>query len=241
MTVRRSARWKNGSLGGRLVLAVGAEARSVLDPSRRWHVWPPESLSTSIRSNVAMRWRGSSTPSNAFRLPGAATIRDCCRTPRQAHGVVLVEEGDLPLVVRTPRGFGEITFVAFDLDRRPLADWKLRGDLARRVVAPMPKLAHESQARPIRSPSASRIWPASFAALDQFSGVRMVPFWVVGTLIFGYILLVGPIDYLLVRRVFKRMELTWITFPAIVLVVSVGACAAAVGPRGASCASTRSI
>ncbi len=68
--------------------------------------------------------------------------------------------------------------------------------------------------------------------LDQFRGVRIVPFWVVGSLIFGYILLVGPIDYLIVRRVFKRMELTWITFPVIVLVVSVGAYAAACWTKG---------
>ena len=69
-------------------------------------------------------------------------------------------------------------------------------------------------------------------ALDQFSGVRLVPFWVVGTLVFGYILLIGPVDYWLVKKVFKRMELTWLTFPTIVVTVSLAAYLAAYWTKG---------
>src|SRR5581483_7810935 len=36
-------------------------------------------------------------------------------------------------------------------------------------------------------------------------------------------LFIGPLDYLLVKKVFKRMELTWLTFPAIVALFSLGA------------------
>jgi hypothetical protein len=223
-------------LGGRLVLAVGAEARSVLDANSPLASFAPGKLAdvetlkrgdalekfVGAKQRIPFTGRGESQGLLAARL-------------EHPQGVVLVEEGDLPLVVCTPRGFGQITFVAFDLDRRPIADWKLRGDLARQLLAPKAKA----------SPATNRPGPAhSFTigysdlsgqlrgALDQFRGVRIVPFWVVGTLIFGYILLVGPIDYLVVRRVFKRMELTWITFPAIVLVVSVGAYGAARWTKG---------
>jgi hypothetical protein len=41
-------------------------------------------------------------------------------------------------------------------------------------------------------------------------------------LVLAYILLVGPADYFLLRKL-RRMEWTWITFPAIVVAVSLGA------------------
>ena len=61
------------------------------------------------------------------------------------------------------------------------------------------------------------------SALDQFAGVKLVPFWFVALLIVLYIVCIGPLDYLFVKRVLKRMELTWVTFPAIVLLFSLGA------------------
>ena len=42
-------------------------------------------------------------------------------------------------------------------------------------------------------------------------------------LIVLYILLIGPIEYFFLKRVLGRLELTWITFPIIVLTVSLAA------------------
>ena len=58
------------------------------------------------------------------------------------------------------------------------------------------------------------------AALEQFPGVRLIPFGWVAFFIFLYILLIGPGDYFFLKKVLKRMELTWITFPTIVVTVS---------------------
>src|SRR5207244_11612599 len=57
-------------------------------------------------------------------------------------------------------------------------------------------------------------------SVEQFSEERLVPFGWVAFFIFLYILLIGPGDYLFLKRVLKRMELTWITFPIIVVTVS---------------------
>jgi hypothetical protein len=38
-----------------------------------------------------------------------------------------------------------------------------------------------------------------------------------------YIAVVGPLDYFILKKVFKRLELTWVTFPIVVVVVSVAA------------------
>ena len=40
-----------------------------------------------------------------------------------------------------------------------------------------------------------------------------MPFWLVAGLIVGYILLIGPGDYFFLRKVVRRMEWTWLTFP----------------------------
>ncbi len=53
--------------------------------------------------------------------------------------------------------------------------------------------------------------------LEQFPGVKLIPFGWVAFFIFLYILLIGPGDYFFLKKVLKRMELTWITFPTIVV------------------------
>src|SRR4029077_18634492 len=55
--------------------------------------------------------------------------------------------------------------------------------------------------------------------LDRFD-VAVISFGWVALFILLYILVVGPLDYLILKRVFKRLEWTWITFPTGVLIVS---------------------
>jgi hypothetical protein len=68
--------------------------------------------------------------------------------------------------------------------------------------------------------------------LEQFPGVKLIPFGWVAFFIFLYILLIGPVDYFFLKKVVKRMELTWITFPTIVVVVSLLAYFAAYRLKG---------
>ena len=75
--------------------------------------------------------------------------------------------------------------------------------------------------------------PAFFALRpEQFPGVKLIPFGWVAFFIFLYILLIGPGDYFFLKKVLKRMELTWITFPTIVLTVSLVAYYAAYVLKG---------
>jgi hypothetical protein len=69
-------------------------------------------------------------------------------------------------------------------------------------------------------------------ALEQFPGVKLIPFGWVAFFIFIYILLIGPGDYFFLKKVVKRMELTWVTFPLIVLSVSLAAYFAAYAVKG---------
>ena len=58
---------------------------------------------------------------------------------------------------------------------------------------------------------------------DTFDGVPVISFGWVALFILAYIIVVGPLDYFFLKKVVKRLELTWVTFPPVVLAVSAGA------------------
>ena len=53
----------------------------------------------------------------------------------------------------------------------------------------------------------------------RFGGMSLIPFSWVAVLIVIYIVLIGPVDYLFLRRIVRRMEFTWITFPLVAVIV----------------------
>src|SRR5207245_2207923 len=60
-------------------------------------------------------------------------------------------------------------------------------------------------------------------ALEQFDEIPVIAFCWVALYILIYILVVGPLDYFFLKKVVKRLELTWITFPTVVITISVAA------------------
>jgi hypothetical protein len=68
--------------------------------------------------------------------------------------------------------------------------------------------------------------------LETFEEVPVISFGWVALFILFYIALVGPLDYFVLKKVFKRLELTWLTFPLTVILVSVLAYATAYALKG---------
>jgi len=221
-------------LGGKLVLAVGSQAPVVLAPDAVLARFAPGRFvePTTLKRTIALE----SYVGGGKKIPRPGGRELSLSVPRldDVQGVTLVAEADLPLVVRTPRKFGQITFVALDLDRPPFIDWEARGLMASRLLGlPDPAIANQANAgMNYRGRWSQDIASQMQSGLDQFAGVTRIPFAFVALLILGYIALIGPGDYFLVKRVLKRMELTWITFPLWVLLVSGGAYALAVYTKG---------
>ncbi len=141
------------------------------------------------------------------------------------QGDILASAGrsatNVPLVVRTRHGLGEVVFVGLDFDRPPLRDWGGRTSFIRRLLDMQDSKENKQSSE---SQDLEDLSSHLRNSLDkQFVGVDVVPFAVVAALVGAYILLIGPGDYFLVKRIFRRTELTWITFPLIVLGVSAGA------------------
>ena len=146
-------------------------------------------------------------------------------------GIPLASSSLTPLVLRGPHGFGRVTIVGLDVDQKPFASWddkKLFWD----KVLDLRGRGGEADATPVYRVAGSDLSAALNASLQRFPGVRLVPFGWVAFFVFLYILLIGPGDYLFLRKVVKRMEYTWITFPLIVLTVSGVAYAAAYYLKG---------
>ena len=140
-------------------------------------------------------------------------------------------ESDLPLVIRTPRGLGQVVFLTADLDVGPFSHWTDRRLLVAALLDMPTNVANADENNTTRSRSYSDLAGQLRYSLEDFSRVSTVPFSAVALTIIAYILLIGPVDYFLLRR-FNSLHWTWITFPATVLLFCVGAYFAAYAFKG---------
>jgi hypothetical protein len=132
-----------------------------------------------------------------------------------------------PLIARVRYGMGQIIYFAFSLDDVAFSQWPGRQDFLRKAVAKLaPRGGQDNQqnmggrrfgrAAPDSTDTTSQI----YNALDNFD-VHVIPFGIVAVFIFLYVIVVGPLEFILLKYVFGRLEWTWITFPAVVIGVSV--------------------
>jgi len=211
-------------MGGRLVLCVGNEAETVLKPGAPLARFSPGKLEKMVwlRQAAALEtYSGSRVP-----ISTAAGGRIELHVPLLADIEGSIDAGDpnWPLVVRRAYGFGQIVFVAFDLDRPPFSAWEGRGRLVGRLLG-LPASASEQfdETTAVMHYGFTDMAGQLRSALDHFPGIRLAPFSLVAVLIVLYVLAIGPGDYFFLRKVVRRMQLTWITFPAVVLAAGLGA------------------
>jgi hypothetical protein len=212
-------------MGGTLLLCAGRQAEKVLTLRGPLGRFSPGRLVRTIplrHSSAIESYSGSGVP---VPRDGVGQLFDL-RVPQLAdvQGTVEAREGNLPLVVRSAREFGSVVFAAFDLDTAPLRDWQDRGFLVAKLldVGEIPLDApHQSGA--VLHYGFDDMAGQLRSALDQFAGVPVVPFSLMVAIVIGYLVLIGPVDYFVLRRFSRRMELTWLTFSSIVLAFCVGA------------------
>jgi hypothetical protein len=213
--------------GGHMVVAVGANWQAVRDsvlapmlpglPSGQERAASLETLDIFAGSSKSITPPGSKAVM-VTKLEGV----------KEREGKPLSIMSSLPLVVRGSYGFGRVTLLTFDVDQNPFAQWPDRSlfwvkalDLRRPATDPNGALVFGGGGgRPFYQSGVTDLSTQVRASLEQFPGVKLIPFGWVAFFIFLYILLIGPGDYFFLKKVLKRMELTWITFPTIVLTVS---------------------
>jgi hypothetical protein len=229
--------------GGRLVIPVNHLTQDLLKPLLEAPVWQPPipvvppahpgdvKQAALKRLEAVEHWAG--TNAKPFPGPGENAVPIAKLDPGQVPGGVwdihAKSDDGRPLIARLPYGRGSITYVAFTLTDPPFTRWDGRVDFLKTVVkefAPHVSDTDHNQNLGGRGgredESSSDITTSLQRSLDNFD-VNIVPFGYVALFIILYILVVGPLDYFVLKHVFHKLEWTWITFPVVVLAVSIAA------------------
>lgn len=128
--------------------------------------------------------------------------------------VVLRLQGE-PLVFRAPRGRGTITVLTFSPEREPFRSWSNRSWFWVRLLdLPGEWFASAD----FNAPSGQSI-DGIFGAMIETRQVRKLPVSWLLALLGVYLLVIGPVDQYVLKKLNRQM-LTWITFPAYVVLFS---------------------
>jgi len=133
------------------------------------------------------------------------------------NALVGMREAETPLFVERPVGLGTVAFFAADLSTPPFSNWTGRGVLWGKILG-ISDVGASTASAPLYVKRGYRDISGHLrSANDIFDGVRAPSFALALILIFVYLLAVGPLDWFLAKKVFKRSSTTWATFPAFVL------------------------
>jgi len=126
-------------------------------------------------------------------------------------GELLIHEDGLPILAHTPLGLGGVTFLALDPKLAPLAGWHGQAAVWERIAA----------LSPTPGPWSNGIQDgyAASQAVASIPGLRLPSVGQLLLFLFVYTLVIGPINFLVLRRL-RRRELAWVTIPVLVLLFS---------------------
>ncbi|CAN5321964.1 hypothetical protein BH11PLA2_BH11PLA2_00730 [soil metagenome] len=226
--------------GGKLVISVGRNANIVSQYPLLQELLPMSiAREEPIRqeTKLPITWGLSKTnrPLGALVPKSGGTFAVANVVAKADRGVrtLVPPTGSKPVVMQAAFGLGRITMTTFDLDRSPFLDYQDRPefwDLLLREAGS----AKASNGSSSGSTNNNRPYYNQYSTsdgedeaaiglrgyIDTFDGVPVISFGWVAVFILLYTLLIGPIEYFFLKKVLKRLELTWITFPIIVLTVS---------------------
>lgn len=158
---------------------------------------------------------------NAIGLPAlSAYVKDAALLDHEsilASGAlqdgarVLVAQDQIPLLVEKQIGYGKVIYFAADPALQPLSDWGGIKKIYEHLLAFTP-----------HKPSwANAAWDSNQAnnAISALPELNLPSFFYICCWLGIYILAIGPINYLILRRA-KRTELAWVTVPVLVILFS---------------------
>jgi hypothetical protein len=168
------------------------------------------------------------TAEGSLTLPAASALGDWLRQGTDelaAEGLVaagsvkpnaqvLVQQDDRPLLIRGSLGAGTVDYLTLDPGTAPLRGWSALPDL-------WLTLASTVDAQPPWNAGLGSDWSGIQTAVNVLPGVNLLPdvLPLCGFLA-AYMLLIGPINYLVLNRL-NRRELAWVTMPVLILIFSV--------------------
>ncbi|HXV42641.1 MAG TPA: hypothetical protein VEC96_06230, partial [Anaerolineae bacterium] len=220
--------------GGRLVLGGGSGAARTLAGL------PPDLQPVVLASpqEVSALPGLEAYTGKSIRIPGpfllagvqpvstATILLDQAETPENSSSALT--SASLPLIVELPFGAGHVDFIALDLSQSPFDAWAGVTDFAERLLSPgaaWPEFLAVDIA-PQQLSDSQMYYPLTNLPSLDLPSIRFL-----GLLLAGYIILVGPANYLFLRWR-DRLAWAWVTIPALTLIFAVLAYGVGFGLRG---------
>lgn len=177
--------------GGTLLLAGGPEWKRTLAPL-------PASL---VPVEVTGVRQVDLSPLGELAGREIAGLADVSAVEVRA-GQGLVTAGGVPLITSATAGSGRVLFLAFDPGLNPIVSWPGQAQLFNRLVGGSGRtdFGHTGQDWILRE------------ALQSLPDWGLPAVWTVAFLLGGYLLAVGPVNYLVLKRMDKR-EWSWVSVP----------------------------
>jgi len=207
--------------GGRLLVSLGSDGAEMLttspwiaeligiEPGGALQRLDPAALETYVASSVPL----PTLDSYPLPLEGGRTLIPGGRTTSRQPARLAMER-----IV----GLGRVGVTAFGLHTAELAAWPDRLTVITRMH---PGLLDADTDRRREVRIRSTVGYEDFAgqihtALDRFDSHRRLPFSIVSLILLGLIAIVGPLDYLLVRKWVGKPLFGWISFPVAIISAS---------------------
>lgn len=197
--------------GGLLVLGGGAGTQKTLGSL------PAELLPIAVAGSVPLHsldalaaFVGDPLPEQGPWLVGDATV---------TRGVTVIEQDGVPLLVAAQRGQGVVVYLGLDPTADPLRTWRGTATLWRHLLsyAPSPRVTANNFARGYTG--WGRIPRIALSDFTQTTNVSVS--WLIYVLL-GYVTVVGPGNYLALRRL-GHLEWSMITIPTATIGITIGA------------------
>ena len=196
--------------GGRLVVVGGTAGPSIL-AGLPDDILPYRPTSTVDVAPASLTGLVGTVPGSATDVPALSGTL--------ARGRALATSGDRAIAAEAPYGLGSVTIVGFDPTTGWLGESRATQALWRRLLPPRtPTTAIGDDGQLV-------------SAVSQLPALALPPIGGLLVLLIGYIALIGPVNYLVLRKLDRR-EWAWITMPALILVFAAGAYAFGASLRG---------
>ncbi|HZM73747.1 MAG TPA: hypothetical protein VFC71_10290 [Candidatus Polarisedimenticolia bacterium] len=189
--------------GGQLIIAGGSAGIGTLSAFPD-DLLPYRPTSTVDVPAAALNTLLGGAPAAAPDVPALAGELD--------HGRALATVGDRVVAADASYGSGSVTILGVDPASSWLAESKDVASLWRRL------LPQRAAGGPLITNDDSQL----VSAVNQLPALALPPTGGLLALLGGYILLIGPVNYLILKRLDRR-EWAWITMPALIVVFAVAA------------------
>jgi hypothetical protein len=220
-------------LGGKLIFCVGREGERVLAEGSPLARFAPGKFDRVDTGDPGPWEFFADATTEPMLTPEGGTPSIVTTVLREVRGVALSDDN---LVIRAPYGFGEVLFVAADLEQPPFTQWPAQTKLLLRLLGRGELLATQA-AGDDQNTQSIRLGYTGLAgqlraAVGQFAGARVVPFWLVFFLALCYAGAVFPLEYFIARWLRPRFEAAWVLLPLVLLASAGGVWYLAVAWKG---------